>query len=262
MLFSSYKKYWQLLLNIIACFVIAITLLYVGLLISYAFFLPISGTPDLTFFQYVDTFFSPDWGVSTSMMMGMPITEIVGSSRLFRMIEFLWVPILLGLIGGIALGRKSFKLRGKWRNKVIQFSIAIGIALFSVRLTRPIAARTASKLLSVPKGESDRYVGLPPLALEKISKRLDIGRQIDPNQIDEVIARADAAEKALFDYCEFQPPVRAVMEDFQVSRDDLKEVYSQLIAAGAGQWSCGHWVAASALPWETSAMASASWMSA
>jgi len=128
MLFSSYKKYWQFLLNIIACFVIAITLLFVGLLISYAFFLPISSTPDLTFFGYIDAFFSGTWGVTSNYVPGTPITELVGSSRLYRMIEFLWVPILLGLIGGIALGRTSFKLRGKWRNKVIQLSIAIGIA--------------------------------------------------------------------------------------------------------------------------------------
>lgn len=128
LLFNSYSKSRQLLLNIIACFVIAITLLFVGLLISYAFYIPISGTPELTFFQYVNTFFSSDWGVSTFLSLGLPIIELFGSSRLFRTIEFLWVPILLGLIGGIALGKASFKLRGKWRNKVIQLSIAIGIA--------------------------------------------------------------------------------------------------------------------------------------
>ncbi|GAF92439.1 unnamed protein product, partial [marine sediment metagenome] len=28
---------------------------------------------------------------------------------------------------------------------------------------------------------------------------------------------------------------------------DLQELYHKLIAVGAGQWACGHWVAASAL---------------
>lgn len=130
--------------------------------------------------------------------------------------------------------------------------IAIGITLVSVRFTRPIAARIASKLLSVPKGKSDRYIGLPPKALEKISKRLDIVLPSNPNDFDEVFQSADSAEDALFDYCETQPAVKMVMENFQVSRKDLKEIYAQLIAAGAGQWSCGHWVPASALAYPES----------
>jgi hypothetical protein len=64
--------------------------------------------------------------------------------------------------------------------------IAIGIALVSIRFTRPIAARTASKLLSVTKGKSDKYIGLPPKALEKISKRLDIVLPSNPNHFDKV----------------------------------------------------------------------------
>lgn len=130
--------------------------------------------------------------------------------------------------------------------------IAIGITLVSIRFTRPIAARAASKLLSVPKGKSDKYIGLPPRALENISKRLDIVLPTNPNHFDEIFRSADSAEDELFDYCESQPSVRAVMEDFQVSRKDLKEIYSQLIDAGAGQWSCGHWVPASALAYPES----------
>jgi len=135
-----------------------------------------------------------------------------------------------------------------WKHGII----AIVIALFSVRLTRPIAARTASKLLSVPKGKSDKYIGLPTRKLEKISKCLDIGKPIEPNQLDEVFDGYGQAKSALFDYCESLPQVKAVMNEFQVSRDDLKEIYSQLIHAGAGQWSCGHWVPASALAYPES----------
>jgi len=141
----------------------------------------------------------------------------------------------------------SFLIAG-WKHGII----AIGITLASIRFTRPIAVRAASKLLSVPKGKSDKYIGLPPRALEKISKRLDIVLPNNPNHFDEVFRLADSAEDELFDYCESQPAVKAVMEDFQVSRKDLKEIYSQLIKAGAGQWSCGHWVPASALAYPES----------
>lgn len=128
MLFSSYKKKWQFLLNIITSFVIAISILFFGLLISYFIFLPISGTPDLTFYDYLGFFFSGNWGVSSVLNPGMPVTELFDISRVCQTIEFLWVPILLGVIGGISLGRVSFKLRGKWVNRVTQFSIAIGMA--------------------------------------------------------------------------------------------------------------------------------------
>ncbi len=128
MLFSSYKNHWQFLLNIIASFLIAISILFFGLLISYFIFLPISGTPDLTFYEYLRTFFWGYWGDSTVIDPGTPVTEFFAGSRLFRMIEFLWVPILLGVICGIILGRVSFKLRGKWTNKVTQLLIAIGMA--------------------------------------------------------------------------------------------------------------------------------------
>jgi hypothetical protein len=148
------------------------------------------------------------------------------------------------LIGTIIV---SFLIAG-WKHGII----AIGITLVSIRFTRPIAVRAASKLLSVPKGKSDKYIGLPARALEKISKRLDIVLPNNPNHFDEVFRLADSAEDELFDYCESQPAVKAVMEDFQISRKDLKEIYSQLIEAGAGQWSCGHWVPASALAYPES----------
>lgn len=141
----------------------------------------------------------------------------------------------------------SFPIAG-WKHGII----AIVIALVLIRFTRPIAARAASKLLSVPRGKNDRYIGLPPRSLEKISKRLDIVLPNNPNRFDEVFRLADSAEDELFEYCESQPAVKAVMEEFQVSRKDLKKIYSQLIEAGAGQWSCGHWVPASALAYAES----------
>ncbi len=132
--------------------------------------------------------------------------------------------------------------------------IAIGIALLSAALIRPIAARIASRLLSVSTRESAGYVGLPAPPLEKISQQL--GRQIDSKQfVKEMLGGSDRrgkAESALFDYCESQFGIKSLMMEFQVSRDDLKELYFELVAAGAGQWACGHWVAASALAYPES----------
>jgi len=60
-------------------------------------------------------------------------------------------------------------------------------------------------------------------------------------------ARYASAKEALLDYCESQPAIQALMKEFHISRDDLLKFYNQIIAAGAGQWACGHWVAASAI---------------
>lgn len=186
-------------------------------------------------------------------MMAYPIYAILVMTVFFMNLNFflrgakkVQIDVVLrSIIIGILV--VSFLIVG-WKHGII----AIGITLVSIIFTRPIAARAASKLLSVPKGKSDKYIGLPPRALENISKRLDIVLPTNPNHFDKVFRSADSAEDALFDYGESQPAVRAVMEDFQVSRKDLKEIYSQLIEAGAGQWSCGHWVPASALAYPES----------
>ena len=59
--------------------------------------------------------------------------------------------------------------------------------------------------------------------------------------------RTAIAENALLDYCETQPELEALLREFNVTRPDLQETYRMLIMAGVGQWTCGHWVAASAL---------------
>lgn len=127
--------------------------------------------------------------------------------------------------------------------------LAISIAFLSAIITRPVAARLASRLFAGSTGGGGGYVGLPPRSLQKISQQL--GRPIDPNRLmEEMLSSSDRstdAEDALFDYCEQQPSIQAILKEFQVSRQDLQELYHQLIAVGAGQWTCEHWVAASAL---------------
>ena len=132
--------------------------------------------------------------------------------------------------------------------------LAVVIAFVSAIIARPIAAHLASRLFAGSTSGGGRYVGLPARPLQKISQKL--GRSIDPNKLMEEILsdsdRMDVAEDALLDYCEQQPAIQALLKEFQISRNDLKELYHQLIAVGAGQWACGHWVAASALAYPES----------
>jgi len=100
------------------------------------------------------------------------------------------------------------------------------------------------------------YIGLPPWPLSRTSNEL--GRNIDElgrfNFKKEMkkLKRNPAgytdgythAMEALLDYCENQSEIKEIMSDFQVSRENLRELYNQLTAMGGGQWACGHWVAA------------------
>ncbi len=131
--------------------------------------------------------------------------------------------------------------------------LGIVIAFFSAVVTRPIAARIASRLFAMPSGGGGSYIGLPPRPLQKISQEL--GKPIDPKKLMEEILSSDrkaSAEEALLDYCERQPPIQALLIEFKISRQNLQELYHQLITAGAGQWTLGHWVAASALAYPES----------
>jgi len=153
------------------------------------------------------------------------------------------IDVVLGiLLLGLILA--SFFVAG-WKLGLL----AIGVVFVSGLVSHPLAARTASKLLSLSNGQSGSYGGLPPKPLERISQEL--GRPIDPSKlIDEMLTgenRRKSAVEALLDYCEGQEAIQTIMDDFQVSRDDLREMYSELELAGAGQWACGHWVAASAI---------------
>ncbi len=132
--------------------------------------------------------------------------------------------------------------------------LGIVLAFISAIVTRAIAARIASKLFATSSGGGGSYVGLPPRPLQKISQ--DLGKSLDPNKImDDILSGNDDndnAEEAFFDYCEQQPSIQALLREFNVSRKDLQELYNKLIMAGAGQWTCGHWVPASALAYPES----------
>jgi hypothetical protein len=127
--------------------------------------------------------------------------------------------------------------------------MAILVTFLSAVITRPLAARLASRLLGMSTDGRGEFVGLPSGPLQIISQQL--GKPFDPSKAAEELfsygAGKDAAVDSLLDYCEKQPAIQALLNEFHVSRNNLRELYYQLLAMGAGQWVCGHWVAASAL---------------
>ena len=134
---------------------------------------------------------------------------------------------------------------GGWKGGLLAFVIAF----FSAIVARPFAGRSASKLFAKSAGFNVRHIGFPPQRLQIISREL--GQPFDPSKLaaslfSETDRRGDA-ENALFDYCEQQPSTRAILKEFNVSRHELQELYHQLLRTSAGQWVCGHWVAASTL---------------
>jgi len=153
------------------------------------------------------------------------------------------IDAMLGLVL-IALLIATFMVYG-WKAGL--FAIVITF-VFSI-VTRPLAARMASRLFAMDSDTHGCFIGLPPKTLERISKQL--GRQLGPDEMMRDILSGSnqrhVAEGALLNYCEASASVREVMNQFSLSREELRQIYSELLALGAGQWVCGHWVAASAL---------------
>jgi hypothetical protein len=61
---------------------------------------------------------------------------------------------------------------------------------------------------------------------------------------------SDAKGNALQDLLDLilgDPTLVSLLQRYHASREDLQEFYHALLAAGAGQWVRGHWVAASTL---------------
>lgn len=146
--------------------------------------------------------------------------------------------LLVGLIAS------SFYLTG-WKYGLLTIFITY---IFSP-LTRPLAARLASRLYAINSDRKGNFVGFPSRTLERIFHVL--GKPFDVNQIVKEINSGnrpeDAALKELFAYCSHKPKLQVLLDEFKVSFQDFKELYWQLIKLNLGQWTCGHWVAASAL---------------
>lgn len=133
--------------------------------------------------------------------------------------------------------------------------IAIALVVISAIVSRPIAARIASKLFSIHDKEGNKkYIGLPPKHLAHISSELghpvELDKPLDTMMQDSI--KQEHIQETLLDYCERQPEIKKIMMESKVSRSDLKELYTQLLLAGAGQWTCGHWVPASSIAYPES----------
>jgi len=103
-----------------------------------------------------------------------------------------------------------------------------------------------------PTGDGGGHAGPPSAALQAIYRALDAPATPE-NFMEELgSGKAQAALNALLDYCERQAPLQVVVKEFNVSREDLEELYQQLLFAGDGQWRGGHFVAAAALAYPDS----------
>lgn len=143
--------------------------------------------------------------------------------------------ILLGLLVA------CFILFG-WKAGVATVVLAFVYAI----IARPLAARVAAQLLGSTGGRKGEYIGLPPVALARISKALGPSENRTP--IEEVLSGRDKdAEEALLAYCEANEQVKEVMHEFGANRETLLALYRRLQLAGAGQWAVGHYVPASAI---------------
>lgn len=132
-----------------------------------------------------------------------------------------------------------------WLAGALAFVLSILYAL----LLRPVAARAAARLFAHGAGERAHYPGLPSAELGRISR--DLGATHSPEEfIQNVMSGDDRKERALealLNFSELNHATKAVMEEFGATKDTLRSVYLILIRGGAGQWSGGHYVAASAI---------------
>ena len=176
-------------------------------------------------------------GVIVAIVFLLSLNEFLRGAKKVQLdivLGLTWVGLLI--VAFVAFG---------WQGSMI----ALLLSFVYGTVFRPVSVRLAAKLLSIGGGTPGRHVGLPPGTLAAISR--EVGRELNRDQaMHELLSgrgRREKAEEALLDYCEADRNIRAVMAQFKVSRDALGEIYSRLLAAGAGQWAGGHYVAASAI---------------
>jgi len=86
--------------------------------------------------------------------------------------------------------------------------------------------------------------------LRKISKKL--GKSLDfSNLLESIMDKSkDDAEEELLELCVSDSTLKSILDTHHVSKEELREIYHQLLYDGAGQWVRGHYVAASALAYQ------------
>lgn len=148
------------------------------------------------------------------------------------------IKIVLSLIYAVLIAYTFFAFG--WR-----FALP-GIAL---SLVTALAARSATRIFAWGAGQPSQYVGLPSRQLAKISSIL--GRAHTPEDTMRSLMSGDdsrdQALEALLDFSESNRATKDVMDEFEATRDTVRNIYHILMRGGAGQWSGGHYVAASAI---------------
>jgi len=141
--------------NLILMFVLALVFLYVGLVVTFFLvnslpgdialcFLPpvyspaeyqavvqMLGLNDPLFFRflrYIGEFISVDWGISCSVSAGAPVSVLL-NDRFPRSIEFLSLPLLIGINLGFVFGKISKRTKHNWLKMGIRLLSAVGIAI-------------------------------------------------------------------------------------------------------------------------------------
>lgn len=193
-----------------------------------------SGPPDLNDRGHVIFALHVALAATTFLVVLNGFLQGVKKSQIDAFLSLLLVALLV--VGFVAFGWKAGLL-------------ALGLCFLYAGVSRPLAARTAARLLSFGGGPSGKHIGLPARQLERISREL--GRETNPQQMMREIlsgsTRHDEARQALLQYVEANQETATVLSEFGATRSTLDELYSTLSAAGAGQWAGGHFVSASAL---------------
>ncbi|MFW9951839.1 MAG: hypothetical protein ACFFKA_17115 [Candidatus Thorarchaeota archaeon] len=79
------------------------------------------------FFRYAFDMFSGNWGLSLSLMRGMPIYSMM-MQKIPRTIDLLLLPLIIGLFLGLLLAKFSIKTRSVFANRIIQILSLLGFA--------------------------------------------------------------------------------------------------------------------------------------
>ncbi|MFW9783204.1 MAG: hypothetical protein ACFFFB_13060 [Candidatus Heimdallarchaeota archaeon] len=80
------------------------------------------------FFIYLGKMFTGNWGISISIVRGMPVWNLI-QLILPRTIDLFILPFLIGISLGLLFGNLSVKFRHKWSDKLFQILTFIGCAL-------------------------------------------------------------------------------------------------------------------------------------
>jgi hypothetical protein len=97
--------------------------------------------------------------------------------------------------------------------------LAIGISLIVAMISRPLAAKAASKLLAIGTNKQKRSTSLPSMTLGKISRQL--AKPMKHETYEDLLSdEGRVAEDALINYCEANLSLFEVMKNLGVSREE------------------------------------------